>query len=103
MAGYLLGRISGLLLTIFVITIVVFVLMKSVPGGPFVFDRHRAEDEKSGCEYEHGRDCDATVPATVPGTPAAPTVTLMSILELPYCFLAEPVVAASVVGAVTLF
>jgi ABC-type dipeptide/oligopeptide/nickel transport system permease component len=39
MASYLLGRFAGLLLTIFVITIVVFVLMKSVPGGPFVFDR----------------------------------------------------------------
>lgn len=39
MTGYLLGRIAGLLITIWLITIIVFVLMKSVPGGPFVFDK----------------------------------------------------------------
>lgn len=39
MTRYLLGRIAGLLVTIWLITIVVFALMKSVPGGPFVFDK----------------------------------------------------------------
>ncbi len=39
MARYLLGRVAGLLLTIWIVTIIVFVLMKSVPGGPFVFEK----------------------------------------------------------------
>lgn len=39
MARYLLGRLAGLLFTIWIVTIVVFVLMKSVPGGPFVFEK----------------------------------------------------------------
>jgi ABC-type dipeptide/oligopeptide/nickel transport system permease component len=39
MTGYLIRRILGLLFNIWLITIVVFALMKSVPGGPFVFDR----------------------------------------------------------------
>jgi ABC-type dipeptide/oligopeptide/nickel transport system permease component len=39
MTRYLAGRIVGLLVTIWLITIVVFALMKSVPGGPFVFDK----------------------------------------------------------------
>ena len=37
MARYLLGRVAGLLLTIWIVTIIVFAMMKSVPGGPFVF------------------------------------------------------------------
>ena len=39
MARYLLGRVAGLLLTIWVVSIIVFALMKSVPGGPFVFEK----------------------------------------------------------------
>jgi ABC-type dipeptide/oligopeptide/nickel transport system permease component len=39
MARYLLGRVAGLLLTIWIVTIIVFALMKSVPGGPFVFEK----------------------------------------------------------------
>lgn len=39
MARYLLGRLAGLLFTIWIVTIVVFALMKSVPGGPFVFEK----------------------------------------------------------------
>src|SRR5688572_202428 len=39
MTGYLIRRILGLLFNIWLITLVVFALMKSVPGGPFVFDR----------------------------------------------------------------
>jgi ABC-type dipeptide/oligopeptide/nickel transport system permease component len=39
MVGYLLRRIGGLLLTLWLVTIIVFALMKSVPGGPFVFDK----------------------------------------------------------------
>ncbi len=39
MARYLLGRVAGLLLTIWIVTVIVFAMMKSVPGGPFVFEK----------------------------------------------------------------
>ena len=39
MARYLLGRVAGLLLTIWIVSVIVFAMMKSVPGGPFVFEK----------------------------------------------------------------
>lgn len=39
MGRYLASRLLGLFFNIWLITIIVFVLMKLVPGGPFVFDR----------------------------------------------------------------
>ena len=39
MARYLIGRVVGLLSTIWLVTVIVFALMKSVPGGPFVFEK----------------------------------------------------------------
>src|ERR671934_1795187 len=39
MARYLLGRVVGLLLVVFALTLVTFFLMHSVPGGPFVFEK----------------------------------------------------------------
>ena len=39
MARYLLGRIAGLLLVVLALTLFTFLLMHSVPGGPFVFDK----------------------------------------------------------------
>jgi ABC-type dipeptide/oligopeptide/nickel transport system permease component len=45
MSGYLVQRVLGLLINIWIITIIVFALMKSVPGGPFVFDKQPLPEE----------------------------------------------------------
>lgn len=39
LARYLLGRLLGLLLVVFAVTLFTFFLMHRVPGGPFTFDK----------------------------------------------------------------
>ena len=38
MGRYLLGRVAGLVFVLFAVSIIVFLLMHSVPGGPFAPD-----------------------------------------------------------------
>jgi ABC-type dipeptide/oligopeptide/nickel transport system permease component len=56
MARYLLGRLSSLLISITAVSVIVFALMHSVPGGPFVYEKQMPEAAMQNILHKYGLD-----------------------------------------------
>ena len=56
MARYLLGRLLSLLLSMLLLSAIVFTLMHMVPGGPFVFEKQMPDDAMQNILRKYGLD-----------------------------------------------
>src|SRR4051794_3869449 len=56
MARYLLGRIASLAISITPVSVIVFTLMHSVPGGPFTFEKQMPEAAMQNILQKYGLD-----------------------------------------------
>src|SRR4051794_27984511 len=56
MARYLLGRLSSLFISITAVSVIVFTLMHSVPGGPFTFEKQMPEAAMQNILRKYGLD-----------------------------------------------
>jgi ABC-type dipeptide/oligopeptide/nickel transport system permease component len=53
---YILRRLATLLLSIFAVSVIVFALMHSVPGGPFTFEKHLPDAALQNIAAKYGLD-----------------------------------------------
>src|SRR5262245_35824191 len=56
MARYLIGRLASLLLSMLLLSAIVFALMHMVPGGPFVFEKQMPDDAMQNILRKYGLD-----------------------------------------------
>lgn len=57
MARYILGRIAGLIFVLFAVSVITFLLMRTVPGGPFdVSERPLPQATKEAMDRKYGLD-----------------------------------------------
>src|SRR5262249_21836110 len=56
MARYLLGRILSLMISITAVSVIVFTLMHSVPGGPFTYEKQMPEAAMQNILRKYGLD-----------------------------------------------
>lgn len=61
MTSYILRRLGGLFVSLVVLSVVVFALMHTVPGGPFSYDQNMPQYMMANIERKYGLDQPARV------------------------------------------
>jgi len=57
MANYLVGRVFGLVIVFFIVSVIAFVMMHAVPGGPFdEYNQPLPPDAKANILHKYGLD-----------------------------------------------